>query len=80
MRPRTGEAVTYDAAVEIDCEGLILCPGFIDIHNHSDLAIFHNPDALNYVYQGVTTIVVGNCGTSGAPCPKETGSEPHSHR
>jgi len=57
----------YEDFEEIDCEGQVVCPGFIDIHNHSDFAIFSNPDAMNCVTQGVSTLVVGNCGTSAAP-------------
>jgi N-acyl-D-amino-acid deacylase len=57
-----GQAVT-----EIDCEGLVAAPGFIDIHNHSDEVVFLEPNARNYTTQGVTTLVVGNCGVSGAP-------------
>ncbi len=51
----------------IDAKGLYVAPGFIDIHNHSDLSILENPDAHNYVLQGVTTLVIGNCGSSPAP-------------
>lgn len=50
-----------------DCLGLIAAPGFIDIHNHSDSSIFKEPYARNYTSQGVTTLVVGNCGISFAP-------------
>jgi len=57
----------YEDFKEIDCDGQVVCPGFIDIHNHSDFAIFSNPDAMNCVTQGVSTVVVGNCGTSAAP-------------
>ncbi|MDN5330779.1 MAG: N-acyl-D-amino-acid deacylase [Tepidanaerobacteraceae bacterium] len=52
---------------ELDCTGLIAAPGFIDIHNHSDFSVIFLPDAPNYLSQGVTTLVVGNCGYSGAP-------------
>lgn len=51
----------------IKASGLIASPGFIDLHNHSDLSIFTLPTADNYVRQGVTTILVGNCGFSPAP-------------
>jgi len=51
----------------VDCVGLIASPGFIDIHNHSDLSIFIAPGAENYLFQGVTTIVSGNCGYSAYP-------------
>lgn len=48
----------------IDVTGLILAPGFIDLHTHSDEAILQprTRNNLNYLMQGVTTIVTGNCG------------------
>lgn len=51
----------------IDAEGLIVAPGFIDLHNHADHSILAFPDASNYLMQGVTTSVTGNCGLSMAP-------------
>ncbi|PCN50915.1 hypothetical protein B6U99_01920 [Candidatus Geothermarchaeota archaeon ex4572_27] len=55
----------------VDVRGMVVCPGFIDIHNHSDISIFAVPTADNYVLQGVTTIVTGNCGLSPAPVTRE---------
>jgi len=52
---------------EIDAAGLVVAPGFIDIHSHSDLSLFFQPDAQSKIRQGVTTEVVGNCGVSCAP-------------
>ncbi len=53
--------------IEIDAAGKVVSPGFIDLHNHSDLTILAYPDAESYIMQGVTTAVVGNCGISMAP-------------
>ena len=53
--------------VELDARGLVVSPGFIDLHNHSDLTILAYPNAESYIMQGVTTAVVGNCGLSMAP-------------
>ena len=55
-----------------DARGLVVSPGFIDIHSHSDLALLINPRAESKIRQGVTTEVIGNCGTSPAPVNKET--------
>ena len=55
------------AEMIIDAKGLYISPGFIDIHNHSDISIIDLPTADNYVLQGVTTLVIGNCGSSPAP-------------
>ncbi len=55
------------AAQVIDGAGLVLTPGFIDLHNHSDMAILADPQAESMLGQGVTTMVVGNCGSSAAP-------------
>lgn len=51
----------------IDATDKVVCPGFIDIHSHSDLHLLGNPLAESKVRQGVTTEVIGNCGSSGAP-------------
>lgn len=51
----------------IDGTGLILTPGFIDTHTHSDFNPMIYPDLANKVLQGVTTEVTGNCGMSAAP-------------
>ena len=51
----------------IDATGMVVAPGFVDIHSHSDLALLVDGRALSKVLQGVTTEVVGNCGLSAAP-------------
>ncbi len=48
----------------IDATGMVVAPGFIDIHTHADDDIFDLPLAENYIQQGVTTVVGGNCGGS----------------
>lgn len=51
----------------IDGSGLITSPGFIDPHTHADNNILKYPQARNFIMQGITTVVVGNCGGSPAP-------------
>jgi len=52
---------------ERDCSGFIACPGFIDIHAHADVNILQYPSADNFIMQGITSTVGGNCGMSIAP-------------
>lgn len=61
-----------DAERVIDARGLMVCPGFIDLHTHSDIIILVNPRAESFIRQGITTQIVGNCGYSAAPIRKET--------
>lgn len=49
------------ATREIDATGLIVAPGFIDCHSHSDWSLLANRGADSTLMQGVTTEVVGNC-------------------
>lgn len=51
----------------VDAEGLFICPGFIDMHSHSDLQILANPPHEAKVHQGVTLDVLGQDGLSYAP-------------
>ncbi len=50
-----------------DGEGYVLAPGFIDVHTHDDLYLIRSPQMLPKLSQGVTTVIVGNCGISAAP-------------
>jgi N-acyl-D-amino-acid deacylase len=60
----------------LDASGLVVSPGFIDIHTHSDGGILRYPTADSRVRQGVTTEVTGNCGGSSAPSlPAEADEE-----
>jgi N-acyl-D-amino-acid deacylase len=61
-----GRLDNYTAAKTIDATGLIVAPGFIDVHAHVEGGIFHHPTADNYIYDGVTTVITGNCGSSAA--------------
>src|SRR5207237_3770311 len=57
------------AARTIDARELIVAPGFIDIHNHSDQAVIEDGDAQSMVRQGVTSMILGE-GESAAPTPR----------
>lgn len=57
-----------DSALEIiDATGLVVAPGFVDSHTHSDKSAFFGSDAYNYLEQGVTLQIAGQCGSSPAP-------------
>lgn len=51
----------------IDGNGRCLMPGFIDVHTHDDTNVIRSPEMLAKISQGVTTVIVGNCGISAAP-------------
>ncbi|WP_312348336.1 D-aminoacylase [Stenotrophomonas acidaminiphila] len=55
------------ASQVIDAGGRALAPGFIDVHTHDDLEVLRNPGMASKLSQGVTTVVVGNCGISASP-------------
>ncbi|HJS55193.1 MAG TPA: D-aminoacylase [Chitinophagaceae bacterium] len=59
-----GKTNNAAASKVIDAKGLIVAPGFIDVHAHIEGGIFETPAAGNYIYDGVTTVVTGNCGGS----------------
>ncbi len=60
-------AIEGEAERVIDARGLVVAPGFIDVHSHDDVALLNNPGMDFKAAQGVTTVVCGNCGLSAAP-------------
>jgi N-acyl-D-amino-acid deacylase len=58
-----GTIAAADAKETLDARGLVVAPGFIDVHTHAD-DVWERPHAENFVRMGVTSIVAGNCGSS----------------
>ena len=58
------------ADVVLDCSGLVICPGFVDLHTHSDDPVLERDTraCVNYLLQGCTTMVTGNCGFGPVDC------------
>lgn len=69
-------APALDVAAEqvIDGQGRVLAPGFIDVHTHDDINVIRMPEYLPKLSQGVTTVIVGNCGISAATATMRGGS------
>lgn len=59
-----GKDLRLTAKKTIDANGLMVAPGFIDVHTHIEGEEAKNPTADNFLYDGVTTVVTGNCGSS----------------
>jgi len=68
---RVGNISESESDRVIDATGLVVCPGFIDVHTHSEMSVLINPKAETTVRMGGTTHIVGNCGSSPAPLTKE---------
>lgn len=63
--------INENAKEIIDADGLVVSPGFIDIHSHSDFTLLLNPLGESKIRQGITTELVGNCGFTAAPVRKK---------
>ena len=62
-----GALAHWQAASVVNATGRVLSPGFIDVHTHDDTNVIRTPEMFPKLSQGVTTVVVGNCGISAAP-------------
>src|SRR5213075_2006057 len=66
---KLGKSIEPESAHVIEAKGLYLAPGFIDAHCHDDLICLREPERVEKIAQGVTTLVVGNCSFSLYPAP-----------
>jgi len=66
-----GNCTRSHAEKTLDAEGLAVAPGFIDAHAHSDLSFLRDSSGASKLYQGVTTEISGNCGSSPFPWPDQ---------
>jgi len=58
--------IDADAREVVDATGLVLSPGFIDVHSHDDFHVLIEPEVRHNILQGITTVIVGNCGFGAA--------------
>lgn len=56
----------------LDVAGHVICPGFVDLHTHSDVSVLSEPGCVSAIAQGITTQLVGHCGFSAAPVTATT--------
>jgi N-acyl-D-amino-acid deacylase len=66
-----GHGISLPSQRMIDARGLVVAPGFIDVHSHADTIALVDPTEDSKIQQGVTTECIGNCGLSLAPLTKE---------
>jgi N-acyl-D-aspartate/D-glutamate deacylase len=66
-----GDLDAPSGATRVDLDGLVLAPGFVDIHTHYDAQVLWDPDLSPSSWHGVTTVVMGNCGIGLAPTRAE---------
>ena len=64
---RIGSELINTSAIMIDGDGLTAAPGFIDVHTHDDTNVIREPECVPKISQGITTVIVGNCGISASP-------------
>ena len=76
-----GDTIAYlgpgepEAAQTVDASGLVVAPGFIDLHDHSDLTILADREATSKVWMGVSTTTFASCGSGAAPLDEEMREE-----
>lgn len=68
---KVGDVPDQPGAEIVDLTGMVLCPGFIDVHTHFDAQVFWDPQFTPSSWHGVTTVVQGNCGFGIAPMRPE---------
>src|SRR5687768_4561313 len=70
---RIGRSLSMKATKTIDAKGLIVAPGFIDVHTHLEGDEIRDPKATSFIMDGVTTCITGNCGSSNIDIAKYLG-------